>query len=281
MIASVSQSSIALDARADVEENEEKAKRRSIDAFSINITASRPDHAIPISFPPIWKRSSTTFIRKPLKCPDPFKRPCHAALGYFILHSFPANFHAITPCQRHSFHSHHLIMSLPSSTSGIHEFALSNGYIHAIGQPLDDQSPSHLSITSFSPPIRPTIRTGKKLVIESSHNSRTVYYGFVKSVIRLEHRHISFAVEPRREAYGDFLPLPIIIRIPLSIIRLSLVHRLQHFIRFPRPQHDNQEPHVSPSAVFHSPAQAPSQSPAELPSSSLDFLDLSSSIHSL
>src|SRR6266849_4553137 len=112
-------------------------------------------------------------------------------------------------------------MSLPSSTSGIHEFVSSNGYIHAIGQPLDDHPSSHLSITSFSPPTRPTIRTGKKLVIESSHNSRTIYCGFVKSVIRLEHRHIFLAVEPCHEAYGDFLPPPIIVRIPLSIIRLS------------------------------------------------------------
>src|SRR6266849_3323886 len=108
-------------------------------------------------------------------------------------------------------------MSLPSSTSGIHEFALSNGYIHAIGQPLDDQPSSHLSITSFSPPTRPTIHTGKKLVIESSHNSRTVYYGFVKSVICLESRHIFLAVKPRHEAYGVFLPPLIIVRIPVSI----------------------------------------------------------------
>jgi len=170
-------------------------------------------------------------------------------------------------------------MSLPSSAS-IHEFALSNGYVHAIGQPFDAQPTSDWYITSFSPANRPTIRPGKKLVMQSSHNSRTIYYGIVKSVIHLECRHISLAVEPHLEAYGDFHPPPLTIYIPLSIIRLSLLRRLHHFIRSSRLPDDIQEPHVSPSAVYHPAIPTPSQSPAARPSS-LDFLDLSSSTNSL
>jgi hypothetical protein len=170
-------------------------------------------------------------------------------------------------------------MSLPSSASGIHEFALSNGYVHAIGLPYNDQPSSDWYISSLSPPNRPTIRTGKKLVLQSSHNSRTVYYGFVKSVICLECRHISLAVNPLPSAYGEFRPPPLTVHIPLSIIRLPVLRRLQYFILSYRLQDVIQEPHESPSTVLQSPAPTPSQNPVERPFS-LDFLDLSPSTES-
>jgi hypothetical protein len=199
----------------------------------------------------------------------------------YSLPSFPLHF-LPTPSKRAiHFTPHHLTMSLPPSSASIHEFALSNGYVHAIGQPFDAQPTSDWYITSFSPANRPTIRPGTKLVIQRSHNSRTVYYGLIKSVIRLERRHISLAVDPRPEAYGDFRPAPLVVHIPLSLIHLSPLRRLQHFVLLSRLQDDIKEPHELRSTASLSPASTPSQRPAEPLPSSLDFLDLSSSTDSL
>jgi hypothetical protein len=195
--------------------------------------------------------------------------------------SWPAcHLPAITTRRRHSLiSSHHAIMSLPSSASWIHEFALSNGYVHAIGQPIDDQPSSDWYITSFPSANRPPIYIGKKLVIESSVDSRIIYAS-VKSVERLERRHISLVVEPVSAAYGVFRPPPCIVNIPLSLIRLSPLRRLQHFFRLSRLQDDIQAPHEPRHTASLSPASTPSQRPAESPSL-IDFLDLSSSTHSL
>jgi hypothetical protein len=175
-------------------------------------------------------------------------------------------------------------MSMPSSALWIHEFASSNGYAHAIGQPIDDQPSSDWYITSFPSATRPMIYIGKKLVIESSVNSR-ILYSSVKSVERLERRHISLLVEPLIAAYGDARPPPCIVNIPLSLIRLSPLRRLQHFIlsSWSRLQDDIHAPHEPLSNVSHSSASFPFQRPAGTTSliDFIDFLDLNSSTHSL
>jgi hypothetical protein len=170
---------------------------------------------------------------------------------------------------------------MPSSALWIHEFASSNGYAHAIGQPIDNQPSSDWYITSFPSATRPMIYIGKKLVIESSANSR-ILYSSVKSVERLERRHISLLVEPLAAAYGDARPPPCIVNIPLSLIRLSPLRRLQYFILLSRSrlQDDIHAPHES---LLHSPALPPSQRPAGTTSliDFIDFLDLNLSTHSL
>jgi hypothetical protein len=59
------------------------------------------------------------------------------------------------------------MMSMSSSASWIPEFAFSNGYAHAIGQPIDNQPSSDWYIISFPSATCPMIYIGKKLDIES------------------------------------------------------------------------------------------------------------------
>ncbi|KAF9235166.1 hypothetical protein BU15DRAFT_78260 [Melanogaster broomeanus] len=82
--------------------------------------------------------------------------------------------------------------SLPSSASWIHEFAQSNGYAHAIGQPLDNQSMPAWLVTSFSPAIPFPVYTGRKLIIQSSTEMR-IYFGSINLTLLVnfdEHRII-------------------------------------------------------------------------------------------
>ncbi|KAF9233158.1 hypothetical protein BU15DRAFT_80404 [Melanogaster broomeanus] len=170
-------------------------------------------------------------------------------------------------------HHHANMSSLPSSASWIHEFAQSNGYAHAIGQPLDNQPMPAWLVTSFSPAVPFPVHTGRRLIIQSSTETH-IYFGSIKSVIRLDQRHIILHVVPLQSAYGEFLPPSCTVFIPRSLIQLSKFRQLQYSLlssRLPDNLHellDSIQPVRSP---IHSIQQRQDESP-----SPITFLNLSS-----
>ena len=103
--------------------------------------------------------------------------------------------------------------------------AADHDYTLLEGQPLSQLSDTSWYIPSLPAPTIPFVRG--QCVLLLSLPSR-IFFGCLRSIVRLERSYLVVIVSPEPTAYGPCLPRPCQVFLPISFMTLPRLRRIQH-----------------------------------------------------
>jgi len=103
-------------------------------------------------------------------------------------------------------------------------------YVLLLGQPLPEFLCTAWHISSQPAPSVPLVLSQRVLLV--SPVSR-MYFGHLRSIVKIEKSSLVVSVSPEPSAYGPFLPDTCHVHLPLSFVSLPWMHQIQYSIRFP------------------------------------------------
>ena len=112
----------------------------------------------------------------------------------------------------------------------ISSLAVDFNYVLLPGQPLSEYSSAPWYIPTTSPPSQP-LQFGQRVILVSP--GKRLFFGHLKSIQWFEKSYLVILVSPEPSAYGEFLPEPCYVYLPISFIHLSKMHRIQYSILSP------------------------------------------------
>jgi len=103
-------------------------------------------------------------------------------------------------------------------------------YVLLLGQPLPEFPCTAWHISSQPAPSVPLV-LGQHILLVSP--ASRMYFGRLRSIVKLEKSSLVISVSPEPSAYGPFLPDTCHVHLPLSFILLPWMCRIQYSVHFP------------------------------------------------
>jgi len=103
-------------------------------------------------------------------------------------------------------------------------------YVLLLGQPLPEFPCTAWHISSQPGPSVPLVLGQCVLLISPASR---MYFGHLRSIVKIEKSSLIISVSPEPSAYGPFLPDTCHVHLPLSFVSLPWMCQIQYSIRFP------------------------------------------------
>jgi len=103
-------------------------------------------------------------------------------------------------------------------------------YVLLLGQPLPEFPCTAWHVSSQPAPSVPLILSQHVLLVSPASR---MYFGHLRSIVKLEKSSLVVFVSPEPSAYGPFLPDTCHVHLPLSFISLPWMCQIQYSVRFP------------------------------------------------
>ena len=116
-----------------------------------------------------------------------------------------------------------LIMESAFSLECFSAIAADLNYVLLFGQPFPELLCTVWYISSQPAPSVPLVLSQHVLLISPASR---MYFGCLKSIVRLENSYLVVSVSPESSAYGPFIPESCHIHLPLSFISLPWTHQI-------------------------------------------------------
>ena len=118
-------------------------------------------------------------------------------------------------------------MEAASPVNRFSAMALRHNYVLLEGQPLTELPHAAWFIPLHPVPSQPLV-LGQRILLVSPMSR--IYFGQIKSIVRLEKSYLVISVSPESSAYGPFIPLPCQVYLPTSFLILPPLRRLQYSV---------------------------------------------------
>jgi len=103
-------------------------------------------------------------------------------------------------------------------------------YVLLLEQPLPEFSCTAWHISSQPAPSVPLVLSQCVLLVSPASR---MYFGHLRSIVKIEKSSLVVSVSPEPSAYGPFLPDTCHVHLPLSFISLPWMRQIQYSICFP------------------------------------------------
>ena len=103
-------------------------------------------------------------------------------------------------------------------------------YVLLLGQPLPEFPCTAWHISSQPAPSVPLILSQRVLLVSPASR---MYFGHLRSIVKIEKSSLVISVSPEPSAYGPFLPDTCHVHLPLSFVSLPWMRQIQYSICFP------------------------------------------------